>query len=80
MYAKLKDNQIEFAPMNKVIETGIIFNYGEDTKLLKKDGYLPYQEDEMPNLTDGQTLNIEYGQSKSGITKKYKIIEKQQEV
>lgn len=76
MYAKLTDNQIEFAPINKIEDDGsIIFNYGEDIDKLTQDGFLPYQEEEFPILSKNQTMTFEFIQEDGKITKKYSITE-----
>lgn len=56
-YAKLINNKIEFAPMNK----GEVLNYNTNIELMKADGYKPFVEVDRPETN--RLYHISYSES-----------------
>ena len=75
MHAKLINNQIEYAPINKINEDGsITFNYGEDANLLTIDGYKEILELEKPELAVGEVYETQYAENDNYIVISYTVV------
>ena len=62
-YAKLVNNNLEFAPQNK----GSIINYNLDVNLMLADGYKPFTDAEEPDTE--RMYHVDYTETEESITK-----------
>lgn len=72
-YARLINNNIDFAPKNK----GNIFNYNTNIELMLSDGYKPFTEVSKP--VTNRRYHIEYEETSEQITEVIVFNETQQE-
>lgn len=73
MYAKLVDNEVEFAPQNK----GSIINYNTNVELMTADGYKLFVEAERP--VTNRKYHIEYKETSTELREVIKYDETQKE-
>ena len=72
-YAKLINNQLEYAPVNK----DGIFNYNLDIDLMKKDGFKPLIPAKLPET--GRKYELKYKETAESIIESVNFIETEKE-